>query len=387
MAPKKGTKRAAAAEVTLTPEAKRMKETFRKYGVVEAEYDGVVEALQHPAAELPASVRQMLVAMLPEGICVPVNERHQYQEAHVKMLQETLESIVSRLQSSAGLASEEVQRVEASKGELQAKAQECEEALASAASEAMAKKELLADVTRAVLAAKTALAEKEKLQKEGDASYLSAQQEKTVVEEAVAQEFRLLRDGDTEGEEAKAHYKKLETLAGKIGFEASLMTALPTSMLKKPADRGSFDAMVVAQLQEGLGKRLAQLGEQLSAGAPLAQQRQEATQQAAKELEAAKEKQQEAAEAYQASLEAQKQRQAELEAAKKEVKSVEPRLKATLKAQKEAEDELKHFREYNLACFEKLRDHSAENPKETLLANAQRELAEAAALEAAEAGA
>ena len=30
----------------------------------------------------------------------------------------------------------------------------------------------------------------------------------------------------------------------------------------------------------------------------------------------------------------------------------------------EAEDELKHFREYNLACFEKLRDHSAENPKE-----------------------
>ena len=29
----------------------------------------------------------------------------------------------------------------------------------------------------------------------------------------------------------QAHYKKLETLAGKIGFEASLMTALPTSLL------------------------------------------------------------------------------------------------------------------------------------------------------------
>ena len=70
------------------------------------------------------------------------------------------------------------------------------------------------------------------------------------------------------------------------------MTALPTSLLKKPADRGSFDAMVVAQLQEGLGKRLAQLNETIQTGAPAAQQRLAAVEQAKKDLDVSKLKQQ-----------------------------------------------------------------------------------------------
>ena len=70
------------------------------------------------------------------------------------------------------------------------------------------------------------------------------------------------------------------------------MTALPTSLLKKPAERGSFDAMVVAQLQEGLGKRLAQLNETIQTGAPAAANRLAAVEQAKKDLEMSKLKQQ-----------------------------------------------------------------------------------------------
>lgn len=70
------------------------------------------------------------------------------------------------------------------------------------------------------------------------------------------------------------------------------MTALPTSILKKPADRGSFDAMVVAQLQEGLGKRLAQLNETIQTGAPAAAHRLASVDQAKKDLEMSKLKQQ-----------------------------------------------------------------------------------------------
>ena len=71
-----------------------------------------------------------------------------------------------------------------------------------------------------------------------------------------------------------------------------MIQALPTSILKKPADRGSFDAMVVAQLQEGLGKRVSQLSDTIASGEPAAAARLAAVEQAKKELEVAQEKQQ-----------------------------------------------------------------------------------------------
>jgi len=75
-------------------------------------------------------------------------------------------------------------------------------------------------------------------------------------------------------------------------LEASLIQALPTSILKKPADRGSFDAMVVAQWEEGLGKRVCQLSDTIASGEPAAAARVAAVEQAKKELEVAQEKQQ-----------------------------------------------------------------------------------------------
>ena len=72
-----------------------------------------------------------------------------------------------------------------------------------------------------------------------------------------------------------------------------MIQALPTSILKKPADRGSFDAMVVAQWEEGLGKRVCQLSDTIASGEPAAAARVAAVEQAKKELEVAKGKQQE----------------------------------------------------------------------------------------------
>eukprot|EP00434_Breviolum_minutum_P016692 symbB.v1.2.014716.t1/scaffold1080.1/size139481/12 len=223
MAPKKGTKR--AAEVVETPEAKKMKATLSKYGVDKSIYDGVVEAIQF-ADDVPNSVRQMLIAMLPEGICVPADMRHEYQNAHVKMILEVLQGVLSKLQDGVTSAAGEVARIEAAKSELQAKVQEAEAALEKADEVESTTKGNLAEVTRAVLACKSALAEKEKERCEGDAAHEAAKEEKAVIEQALANEFRLLRDGEVEGEDAKAHYKKLEALAGKIGFEASCLMKL-----------------------------------------------------------------------------------------------------------------------------------------------------------------
>ena len=89
-----------------------------------------------------------------------------------------------------------------------------------------------------------------------------ASDEKQLVEFAISKEFKALRDGEVEGQEAKAFYVKLEAVAERVGIEQALMKAVETSILKLPKERGSFDAMVLAQLQEGLQKRLNDLEQQ-----------------------------------------------------------------------------------------------------------------------------
>lgn len=375
MAPKKGTKRAAEVAVAEPSEAKKMKETLQKYGVEKSIYDRVVEAIQF-ADDVPNSVRQMLIAMLPEGICVPADQRHEYQTTHVNMILELLQGVLSKLQDGVTSATGEVARIEACKAELLSKVQEAVEALEKANDVESSTKGNLADVTRTVLACKSTLAEKEKERCEGDAAHEAAKEDKLVIEQALAEEFRLLRDGEVEGEDAKAHYKKLEALAGKIGFEASLMTALPTSILKKPADRGSFDAMVVAQLQEGLGKCLAQLNETIQTGAPAAAHRLASVDQAKKDLEMSKLKQQEVADLYLSAKQVQKDCQGAKKAADTKVKQSEPDLKAAKKIQQEAENRLENYKTKNWSSFENLRDRTT-----------SKEVEAAAAIEAAEAGA
>ena len=377
MAPKgRGTKRAASEAVI--DEVKKMKETFRNYGVSKSWYDGVVDGLQSPAAEDPLSVRQMLIAMLPEGLCVPQDQRHAYQATNVNMVSETLQKIMKKLEENVAEAGKEVCRIEETKEQLQQKVQTETDSLEKALESEKSCKEILAVATRSVLTQKKALSEAEKTQEEKDSKHQQAIQEKAKVETALAEEFRLLRDGEVEGEVAQAHYAKLEALAGAIGFEASLLTALPTSILKPPGSRGSFDVMVVQQLQEGLTKHCACLAEEIQKNADGVRARAEAVEEAKKELQLALEQQQAAAEKYKSAQELPRQLQKAKLLAEAEVAACDPALKKAMELRTEAETQLENFQNYNWACFEKLRDHRAAKAAEA---------AEAAEAQIAEAGA
>ncbi|CAK9026495.1 unnamed protein product [Durusdinium trenchii] len=414
MAPKRGTKRAAEATMSATDEAKKMKETLKNYGVSKTWYDGVVEGLQSPVAEDPLSVRKMLIAMLPEGLCVPADQRHAYQTANVQMVSESLQKVICKLEEKLATASAEVDRIEASKGELQSKVDAAEEALGTALENEQSCKLRLADVTRTVISCKSAVSGAETAQREKAQAREKALEEKAQVEilgalaqalacrpslsasswlalqattrrrlsfaAVLAEEFRLLCDGEVQGQEAQAHYGKLESLAKQIGFEASLLTALPTSILKEPASRGSFDAMVVAQLAEGLGKRLSALKEELLASEPGATAAAQAVETAQKELQVAFEQQQVEAEKYKAAQELRASAETAKSQAHAEAAEHEPLLRQAVQARLEAETEVESFKNYNWACFEKLRDHQQ-------LSSAQRAVEAQMEVEAAEAGA
>eukprot|EP00438_Fugacium_kawagutii_P033565 Skav211099 [mRNA] locus=scaffold2002:421210:430909:- [translate_table: standard] len=219
-----------------------------------------------------------------------------------------------------------------------------------------------AQATRLTLLAKTKQAEQQKLRSEGDAAHEAAKSEKAAIEALLAEE---------------GLGRKLEQIAASSGMEDSLLTALPTSMLKPPAERGSFDAMVrrcagmlmvVAQLQEGLLKRVATLELEIQQGAPAANERRLRVEEATQELEvplfmlpalvpatmwqAAKVHQEKMSEVY---------------------LGMQNALKACQDAKKAAEKEAvalavasplgQSFQTFNWGCFEKLRDLSVEKPK------------------------
>eukprot|EP00438_Fugacium_kawagutii_P034525 Skav213815 [mRNA] locus=scaffold1987:484565:485716:- [translate_table: standard] len=356
MAPKKGTKRPADEEVV--SEAKKLKETLKSYGVSKTLYDGVVEALQHPEVNVPQSARAMLIASLLEGICVPASERHSFQSSLVEMVEQTLQGVLAKLKTKVEDATAEVSRIEEAKAGLQGEVQAAEESLAKATDDEKKSKEDLAEATRGVLAAKTQKAEQEKLRIQGDAAHEAAKAEKAAIETALAEEFRLLSSGTAQGDEAKNEYKKLEKLAASSGMEDSLLTALPTSILKPPAERGSFDAMVVAQLQEGLLKRSGALQVQIQQGEPAAAERLARVEQACKDLEAARVHQEKMAEIYMTKQGALKASQDAKEEAESKVKDAEPRLLAAKKSLEDAALELENYQVFNWGCFEQLRDHA-----------------------------
>ena len=122
------------------------------------------------------------------------------------MILELLQGVLSKLQDGVTSATGEVARIEACKAELLSKVQEAVEALEKANDVESSTKGNLADVTRTVLACKSMLAEKEKERCEGDAAHEAAKEDKLVIEQALAEEFRLLRDGEVEGEDAKAGF-------------------------------------------------------------------------------------------------------------------------------------------------------------------------------------
>eukprot|EP00933_Yihiella_yeosuensis_P029744 TRINITY_DN23371_c0_g1_i1.p1 TRINITY_DN23371_c0_g1~~TRINITY_DN23371_c0_g1_i1.p1 ORF type:complete len:400 (+),score=152.27 TRINITY_DN23371_c0_g1_i1:97-1296(+) len=399
MAPKKGTKR-TAAEASAPSEQQKLTSLLKSKGVTKTTYNGIVEAVNHPFANtLTDDVRKMLIAMIPDGVCTPTNDRHQVQDVAVRMLDEVYQSITDKMQAEIDAETSQLSSVEARKSELEAKISEAEGALKAAIEVTTARKNSLAEATEVVQNAKSTLAEKEKEQLEKDGAHMKAKSDHAALEAALSVDFRVLRDGDVESpEQAKTHYEKLESIVSTLGIEQSLLIALPACMKKTPSERGSFDTMVVAQLQEALGEKVLALAAVVAEGAPAAAIFQAAVDTAKSALDTAKEAQQAAAQTFNEAGELQKERENEDKAAKAALKEYEPEYRQASAARDDKVDQLQNFKDYNVSCFDLLRNReelnpakkaktSAEPSPEEAVARAADELRQAAAMEAAEAGA
>jgi len=376
MAPKKGAKRTQeAAQVSPEVEqAKKLQAILRQRGVNKDTYAGVVDAINHPlSGDLDADTRKMLVATIAQGLCVPLGEREEVQEVSVRMLEQVFESIMGRMQAEIDTATEALDSEESKKARLEKDVTQADAALEEASTELSERKNKLAESTKETMEAKAALVQIETAQKDADAQHQQAKEDKEAIEAALTMDFRILRDGEADAEQAKQHYDKLAALVGKLQLDSSLLTALPTCMMKKPSERGSFDAMVVATLEEGLKDKVAKLAESIEAGEPEAAARRQAAESASQALEAAKNTQQELANSLNTTTELKQEREKDKQAALTALSNHEPEVKAASQAKIQKEEQLQGFKDWNHACFKLLRDAKAAPAQKAKIAEANRE--------------
>merc|ERR1719296_657713 len=133
MAPR-GSKRAAPKAPAEEPGAKRVADFLKLYGISKASFAPVQESIQHPLAGLSEATSKMILAALPWSLAVPADQRHEVQQAVVRMTDEVLEAVVAKLDEMLASETVKLEELEGSKATLEEAAQKAEAAAAEAAS-------------------------------------------------------------------------------------------------------------------------------------------------------------------------------------------------------------------------------------------------------------
>lgn len=358
MAPtNKGNKR--AAEVIEVAPAKRLNDLMKQRGVSKKHYTIILESLNHPMAGLSEECRRMLEAIIPDSLLVAVEERHATQATAVKMIEEVLAGIKVQLESKANSSAAVVDNAEASKAAFESTVSEAKSVMDVKVCRAGALKEELAAAAQKALSAKNTCSSKVQASAMADAEFQLLQAEREQFAKLLSEDFAKLRDGSYQDpNEAQSYFNNLDSAVRRLSStDESFLTALP-SILKPPAERGSFDMMVVAQIGEVLMRKESEVAAATAAEVPKAELRKAEIQAAEKVLEAAKEVQQRAALALIAAQREQKDSEASYEAAREGLGKFRVQYKQFLDDRDEAAAELDIFTRSNISAFEKLRNRS-----------------------------
>jgi len=258
------------------------------------------------------------------------------------MISEVYDAIELTLKHTAQKESAKVVEIAASKGSVDAAFSEAESMHSATTATVESRKAALAQCFKTTYDRKLALAAAEESERTGNAAGLAVEEEHRALKCALDEHLKVLKEGSCETDSAKRHLDALLPLAMKLTDE-SLVTALPSTCIKPPADRSTFDNMVVDQLESSLTSRLTQLNADIEAEQPAKAQRAAGVVAAQQILKEAEDAQQKASDATTAALSAQKDTLAVLELARSDVAAFKPQLRKAKEAAGEAQAEVDLF--------------------------------------------
>jgi hypothetical protein len=307
------------------------------------------------SADLPEPCKAMLLAMIPHSLDVHQNLRCEAQSRAVDMIGEVYDAIELKLKNVAESESAKVTEIEASKDTMEAALAEAETRHSATTATVESCKAALAQCFSTANERKLALAAAEESERTGNAPGFIAEEEHRGLQSALDEHLKVLKEGSWETGSAKRHLDALLPLATKLTDE-SLVTALPSTCIKPPAERSTFDNMVIDQLESSLMSRLTQLSSSVEAEKPAKAQRAAEVATAQHLLKEAENAQQKASDDTASALSAQKDALAVLELARTDVVAFKPTLRKAKEAADEAQAELELFHDNcRVGCFDSLK--------------------------------
>jgi hypothetical protein len=231
------------------------------------------------------------------------------------------------------------------------------EAKTHASAETHASKKAATADAHALLVAKTELFKAAcEAQQSGDAALESADAQRKQLQDAIDGPLRILSSGEEwEAASAAGHCKTLMALINKIGAtDESLLVSVPACMNKAPADRGDFDKMVIASVEQSLKDKASERTATLEAGVAAKAERAAAVEAAQREVDTAQSARTEATDALSNAIAAEKEAIDTVQLAQAEAKSFTSQLEQVQAARDSKQAELDTFLKHTMARFTEL---------------------------------
>jgi len=305
------------------------------------------------------------LAMLPHSLCVPQDLRTPSQTRAVDMVNEVYDAIELKLKSTAENESAKVTEIQASKSVMDAALTEAETRHSATTATVDSCKTVLAQCFSTANECKIALAGAEEKERTGNAPGFIVEEEHRGLNKALEEHLQVLKAGSFETGSAKCHLDAMLPLATRLTDE-SLVTALPSTCIKPPADRSTFDNMVIDQLETALVSRVKQLSSDIEAEKPGKAQRAAEVATAQQVLKDAETAQQQTSDDTAAALLAQKDALAVLDLAKADATAFKPTLRKAKEVADEAQADLEIFQgNCRAGCFDSLRMKVSVEPTPT----------------------
>lgn len=300
------------------------------------------------AEDLPERCRTMIVESLPLSLGVPCDKRHEVQTAIVNMARQVLESNKATMEAAVASEEQQIETLHASRAGLSQAVEDAETALATHREKTHAARTLLADATDAVRSASQELEERHRGHKASLSKLEGARADKVALESAFDLHFKPLLQGDS----VASHLKELEPHLKHLEIEASLFIAIPSSCAKPKEERGSFDSVVLSELEKALQSKIAFLGNTIAAEVPASGELEAAVLAAQEEHDAKKDTQKRAVSDFEAARKEEGETEAIVNKAKAAVTELQPSIDAASQRLANAKSSLETFQLGPFAQFE-----------------------------------
>jgi len=223
--------------------------------------------------EYPEEVKTMLADTINATLAVPREKRHAYQDKAIEMVRKVLESLKAAAQSELNEAEKKLETSCKESEERQRAEDVAAATLAERIKTADAAKTEHAERTFARVTAKQALDSAEQEQTRGNASLVVTADKKQRLESGLETVFGPLKRGEMPATEVQNGITTIQKLAKDLGFAASLLQTVPAAFAKAPKERGSFDDVVIEQIENEFQKCMATFTDDLANGEPAKNER------------------------------------------------------------------------------------------------------------------